>query len=67
MRTTHGPHCLWRRPVALGLCEVLLLLPLSASPQTPSTSVQKEPLRSYMQKSLGFIVKGQLPFHIFES
>ena len=51
MQTTNGAQCLWRRLVALGLCEVLLLLPLLTSAQTSSTPVYKEPLRSYVQKS----------------
>jgi Zn-dependent protease with chaperone function len=42
----------WRKIVALSLCEVLIMLPLSTSvAQSPAPPVQKEPLRSYLQRS----------------
>ena len=52
MKTSNGTNEFWRRVVALGLCEVLILLPLSTVfAQSPSPPVQKEPLRAYLQKS----------------
>ena len=42
----------WRRVVALCLCAALSLLPVSSSvAQSPTLPVQKEPLRSYLQRS----------------